>query len=96
MMAGGTAFTLAWKSVDRFFWWSILIGGLAMVISVRAPHHLQYSASKTVNGEVIWSIDSKWFFLAALVLATFAVVFAVFRRVKSAKGLKIGNGITQP
>lgn len=99
MMAGGTAIALAWKSVDRFFWWSMLIGGVAMVISVRAPAHIQYSASKSINGEVIWSIDSKWFFLVALLLATFSILFAVTRGMKSAnalKALKAENLFQQP
>ena len=41
---------------------------LALAIGYFGISRIQFSASKTVNGQVLWSINSRWFFIAALLL----------------------------
>jgi hypothetical protein len=96
MAAGVTAFGLAWKSVGRHFWKSVLLGSLAVAISVWALNHIQFAAFKTVNHELIWSIDSKWCFVTSLLLAIGSLVFTVFRRLKSPIARNAEFGIPQP
>jgi len=96
MAAGVTAFGLARKSVGRHFWKSVLLGNLAVAISVWALNHIQFAAFKTVNHELIWSIDSKWCFVTSLLLAIGSLVFTVFRRLKSPIARNAEFGIPQP
>jgi len=88
MAAGVTAFGLAWKSV--------LLGSLAVAISVWALGHIQFAAYKTVNHELIWSVNSKWCFVTSLLLAIGSLVFTVFRRLKSPIARNAEFGIPQP
>jgi hypothetical protein len=54
---------------------AILIGWLGMLMI-----HVRYS--KTVNGSG-WAIDSKWFFLAPLLLGAVSLAFAFWKWMKS-------------
>jgi hypothetical protein len=39
----------------------------------------RFSASETVNGRVQWSVDSRWFFIAALALAAAALALSLWK-----------------
>ena len=41
---------------------------IALLVGYWGMGRIQLSASKTVNGQVEWSINSRWFFLGALAL----------------------------
>jgi hypothetical protein len=38
-----------------------------------------FAASKTVNGHLKWSINSKWFFVGALILAAASLVLTLWK-----------------
>ena len=52
---------------------ALLIGYLGMT-------QLRITASKSVNGQVQWRFDSRWFFVALLLLAVFTLACAVWKR----------------
>ncbi len=53
---------------------------VALAIAAYGFGHFQLSASETVNGVVRWSINSKWFFLAALGLSGTALAATFWKR----------------
>jgi len=55
-------------------------GSLALAWLGLSRFHLE--TSKTVNGRLMWSLDSKWFFQAACVLAATALLLAVWKRLR--------------
>ncbi len=60
------------------FWASVVLALVALGIgSMGMQTHITYS--RTVNGHG-WSLDSRWFFLAPLVLGAVALVLAIWRR----------------
>jgi hypothetical protein len=40
--------------------------------------YIRLSASKTINGHLEWSVNSRWFFLAALFLAVASLVLSAW------------------
>lgn len=58
---------------------------LALLIGYLALGRIQLNASKTVNGHVQWSINSRWFFIGALVLGGASLVLTLrnWRRASS-------------
>lgn len=60
------------------FWASVVLALVALGIgSLGMRTHITYS--RTVNGHG-WTLDSKWFFLAPLILGAVALVLAIWRR----------------
>lgn len=51
---------------------------LALVSAGLGLTRFHVSASKTVNGQLQWSFNSKWFFIVALVLAVVALVLTAW------------------
>jgi hypothetical protein len=66
------------------FWLTIVLSGLAILIGFLGMTRFQVTYSRTVNGSG-WSINSKWFFIAPLVLGIFALVLAIWRRSRSSR-----------
>ena len=89
-------FYWVWKSVDRYFWRSILVAVFVAAISKWCLNHIQFHSTKTVNGEVIWNIDSKWCFGVSWSLALGSLVFTIFMRLKSLIAWPKGGGSRQP
>ena len=85
-----------WKSVDRYFWRSILVAVFVAAISKWCLDHIQFHSTKTVDGEVIWNINSKWCFGISLSLALGSLVFTIFMRLKSLIAWPKGFGSRQP
>ncbi len=67
--AGLAAIRWSAFSGTRRFRAAFISSCLAIVSAWLGLSSLQVSASKTVNGQVQWSFNSKWFFIGALVLA---------------------------
>ena len=74
-----------WKSVDRYFWRSILVAVFVAAISKWCLDHIQFHSTKTVDGEVI-----------SLSLALGSLVFTIFMRLKSLIAWPKGFGSRQP
>ncbi len=56
---------------------------VALAVALYGLLNVHVAASRTVNGQLIWSINSKWFFLAALGLAAFSLGTTFWRRTKT-------------
>jgi hypothetical protein len=50
---------------------------LALLLGYWGVSRIQLHASKTVNGQVEWSINSRWFFLVAVVLGAASVALTL-------------------
>jgi hypothetical protein len=62
----------------------LVLSCVALLASYVGLSRVQFHASKTVNGNVEWSFNSRWFFLAALVLgaASLAISFWKYSKVR--------------
>lgn len=81
----GAALTaILWSRLSgrRRSWAALVFSCLALVSSYLGLSRYHFEASKTVNGHVQWSINSKWFFLAAFVLAVFSLALTLWNRWK--------------
>ena len=58
---------------------------VALLIASFGLSRIQLNASKTVDGHLVWSINSRWFFIGALVLggAAFALTLWNWRRART-------------
>ena len=72
-------------SAGRHFWRAAIVAVLAMAISYWAIGHVSVTWSETINGQVRWRIDSRWFFMLSLGLAVSALVFTLIKRWSSSK-----------
>jgi protein-S-isoprenylcysteine O-methyltransferase Ste14 len=52
--------------------------GVALLAGYFGLSRIQLNGSKTVNGHVEWSINSRWFFFGALVLAAASLALTLW------------------
>jgi len=80
-------FGLRWSIIPetRRFGAALIASSLALAGSYAGLSWLHFEASKTVNGQVAWSFNSKWFFLASLLLGAVSLGLALWHGRKSAK-----------
>jgi len=76
------AFAIRWSFLAhrRRFWPALILSSLALVIAYLGLTRLGMAASNTVNGRVQWSFNSKWFFIASLVLSLSALACTLWKR----------------
>jgi len=55
----------------------------ALLIGSFGISRIQLSASKTVNGDLVWSLNSKWFFIGALSAAGVALALTLWNWTKA-------------
>jgi len=77
-IASLAACVIAWFA--KRFLISLILCLTALIIGYAGLTHVHLSASKTVNGEVVWSLNSRWFFIATLVLAALALAHTFWKR----------------
>lgn len=63
---------------------SLLLCLAALAVGYYGLTRFHFYGSKTVNGEVQWSFNSKWFFIATLVLAALTLVCTIWKHRKIA------------
>jgi hypothetical protein len=78
------AFRWSFLANGRRFWPAAILSILALVIGYLGLTRFSISASKTVNGEVQWRFDSKWFFIGSLVLGGLALAYTLWKGRKAA------------
>jgi len=57
---------------------AFISSGLALLLGYWGLGWIQLHASKTVNGRVEWSINSRWFFIGALVLGAASLALTLW------------------
>ena len=77
------------RTPDRF-WASIGLSLFALLISYLGMTRVRLSFSRTVN-DSHWGIDSKWFFVALLLLSVLSLAFAIWNRTRTLKHVADGN-----
>jgi protein-S-isoprenylcysteine O-methyltransferase Ste14 len=88
---GASLLALSWNlTADGKRWRGALIASsVALLTSCFGLYGISFKASRTTNGEVVWSFNSKWFFLAALVLAVASLALGLrnWRRARARRSL---------
>jgi hypothetical protein len=67
----------------RRFLTSLILCLTALAFGYLGLTHYQLKASKTVNGQLVWSLNSHWFFVATVILALLALAYTVWRHRKA-------------
>jgi len=67
-------------SMPRRFWSAVVLSVVALIGGYVGMTHFRVVASKTVNGQTQWKFDSKWFFVATLILAALTLAVTVWRQ----------------
>jgi hypothetical protein len=71
---------LRWTFSQRRRFAAAIISSLgALLIGYLGMTQFRITASKAVNGQVQWRFDSRWFFIALLLLAAFTLACAVWK-----------------
>ena len=76
------AFGWGFLAKRRRFWLAVILSVVALVISYLGLTHFSFVYSRTVNG-VTSSLNSKWFFIASLLLGALALICAILKKWKS-------------
>jgi hypothetical protein len=61
---------------------ALIAACLALLTGYWGLSHYHFQASKTVNGHTQWAFNSKWFFVAALVLGALSLGLTLWNRWK--------------
>ena len=69
-----------WSFSRRHFWPGLVLAVLAVLGSYFALTHIHITSSQTTNGHLVYSLDSRWFFMASLGLNMLALAHALWLR----------------
>jgi hypothetical protein len=80
LSCGASLLSLYWSTLSGFERRvpALISCGVALLLAYLGLTRIQFHASKTVNGQVVWSFNSKWFFVGALVLAGVSLSLALW------------------
>ena len=80
-LASLAACILAWRFsfVPNRFAASIILSVAALAIGYLGLTRFHVSASRTVNGQTQWSFNSRWFFIATIVLGALTLAFTIWK-----------------
>jgi hypothetical protein len=80
LSCGASLLALYWNIMAGSQRWraALISSCVALVIGYLGWSRIQLNASETVNGHLVWSINSKWFFLGAMVLAILSLALAAW------------------
>jgi len=83
---GASVLALYWNTVARAQRCraALVSSCLAILTAYLGLSRVQLSASKTVNGHVEWSVNSRWFFTAALILGAASLALTLWNRRQAA------------
>ena len=76
------AFRWSWLSVPKRFWAAVILSVTALVLGYLGMTRFHVVASKTVNGQVQWRFDSRWFFIVTLLFGTFTLAYTLWKQRK--------------
>jgi hypothetical protein len=78
MVACALAFRWSFLSIPNRFVAALILSAGALVIGYLGLTH--FDASKTVNGHLLWRVESRWFFIATIVLGLLSLVYTFWKR----------------
>lgn len=82
--AGLLAFRFGISSRAQPLWAALSWCLLALTLSYFGLTRFHATASRSVNGSLQWRIDSRWFFIASLILGAAALTLTLWNRRKAA------------
>lgn len=74
----------------RRFTGALLLGAGALAIGYLGYTRFELTYAKTVNGQG-WSVSSKWFFLALILLATVSLLVVCWNRFRVSRNAETGH-----
>jgi len=80
MVGCGLAFRWSWLSVPRRFWAAVILSVAALALGYLGMTRFHVVASRTVNGQVEWRFDSRWFFIVPLLFGTFTLAYTLWKQ----------------
>jgi protein-S-isoprenylcysteine O-methyltransferase Ste14 len=87
LSCGAAVLGLRWNfGEERRFKASLVASLVSLALGYVGMSRVHLSASRTVNGHVQWSLNSKWFFVAALILGGVSLVFTLWNQIKQGRG----------
>jgi len=63
---------------QRWRWAALVSSCLALAVSYFGLSRLHLAVSRTTNGRLDWSINSKWFFLVSLMIGAVALILTLW------------------
>jgi hypothetical protein len=84
IVASVVAIRWSFLSVRGRFLPAVILLLSALVIAYLGITRFHFDSTTTVNGHVKWRFDSRWLFIASLVLGVFALVYTIWKKRKSA------------
>ena len=70
-------------SVRRRFWPAVILSFMSLAIAYVGITRVNFNSTRTVNGHVTWRFDSRWLFMASLVLGIFALGCTLWKKRKT-------------
>jgi len=80
LIACAVAFRWSFLSVPKRFASAVILSLAALVIGYVGLMHFHFAASRTVNGQTQWRIDSRWFFIATLAFGAATLIYTLWKR----------------
>jgi len=76
------------SSAPRRFMPAVVLSLSALAIAYLGITRFFFTSTTTVNGQVKWRFDSRWPFMASLVLSALALGYTIWKRSGSASGVQ--------
>ena len=74
------AIRLSWLSVPQRLWTAVILSVTTLALSCLGIARFQVVASKTVNGQLQWRLDSRWFFIMTFLLSAFTLAYTLWKQ----------------
>ena len=81
-VACAVAFRWSWLAAPRRFMPAILLAMVSLIVGYLGMTHFSFAASKTENGHMLWSVNSKWFYITTLIMAGGTLLYTIWKRTK--------------
>ena len=74
------AFRWSWVSVPGRFWPAVILSIAALALGYLGMTRFHVVASKTVNGQLLWHFDSRWFFILTLLFGALTLTYTLWKK----------------